>query len=56
MIIHGMQVCTHAISSGSSARYGTPSGRVPLTNECTCLTRSMTAVAAWVLPNVVVNT
>ena len=51
-----MHVCTHAISSGSSARYGTPSGRVPLTNEWMCLTRSITAVAASVLPNVVVST
>jgi hypothetical protein len=51
-----MQVCTQVISSGSSARYATPSGRVPLTYECTCLTCSMSAVAAAVLPKVVVST
>jgi hypothetical protein len=56
MIAHGMHVWTHPISSGSSARYGTPSGRVPLTWLCTFLTRAMTPVAASVVPNVVRST
>jgi hypothetical protein len=56
MIAHGMQVWTHPISSGSSASYGIPSGRVPSTRPCIFFTTLISRVAAWVLAKVVVTT
>ncbi len=42
MTAHGMQVCTQAISSGSSARYGDAVGARPVDAAWTLLTGSMT--------------
>ena len=47
---------SYAISSGSRARYETPSARVPRMRAWIALTRSITAVAPSVLPKVVRST